>query len=263
MNRKLTCRNRRKHHHKYIMSLSPDVLPAGALAPRDVESPAKRTRGDRVTCQFIKETPNTRTGLWIMQQSDGAIVFSELSPGSPAAATALKPGMIVKSIKGISCVRTSRESAANVLEEAVGTDTVLAKNPSTIRTADEVHRSSKQVPCKPAVSKRWGIQLVDSSRGSVVVFKIVRRAPASKTKLAPLMTIKRVGDKCCSGMNAAAVAKLLDRIFDDEVSLNAKSVEGHSRRFILNSSTASAAARTAGRFHKKAHTVKKWYDDVL
>lgn len=241
-----------------------------ALARRDVVPTTKllRNTGDRVTCQFIKETPNTIAGLGITQLSDGSIVISKIRPGSPAAGTALKPGMIVKSINGISCVRIGYRSATGLLEEAVGRVTVIAKTPSSIMAADEVSCNSDRVRCRPALSKRWGIQLLDSSRGSIAVSNIIRRSAASKTKLAPLMTLKRVGDKSCSGMKAADVAKLLDGM-DGDVSLRAVSVDGQSRRIMLDSRNARTefttlrVSKTGDKFDRRDRAVKKWFRDLL
>lgn len=116
-----------------------------------------------ITVRIFKTSQKTPTGVVLCYGSDGHVCISRIKFGSLFAGTSLKPGYEVISINGTSCENLNITSAADIIRDAVGTVTVVARE-----TSPPVARVV-EVPMKGECSASKGIATAPKAEPEICV----------------------------------------------------------------------------------------------
>jgi C-terminal processing protease CtpA/Prc len=156
-----------------------------------------------------KETAQTKSGINLVMR-DELCVVTNVRDGTPAAMTALQPGMIVHSINNLKCQGMPSGHVSGLLSSASGRITILAEvPPAGTETTD--FDSSKHVTAtmyKEDSSDKVGLSLTGKG-GNIIVSKIVEGSLAASTDLKVGMAISQINNQSVTELSSTGAASLL------------------------------------------------------
>jgi membrane-associated protease RseP (regulator of RpoE activity) len=151
----------------HIVSVTAQPIVTASNTVSNEPSPLTGGRAEFLSITFLKKTADAHLGVELREQANGSKYLSKIKAAGPFAQSPLRVGDKILSINNKSCVDfTDRGAAAELLQQLVGTVTIVAQNvggdPKLVETMIEKRHAGSVV----------GIGVRRNARGSLEVSKV-------------------------------------------------------------------------------------------
>ena len=211
-----------------IASLENSVIMIAAKMDRGVQA-------KNVQSVSVSKNEKGKVGLSMVDMKSGTVVITKMAEDSPFANTAIKEGMSILSVNGISCVGMDAVQVKAIFSSVpepvtlfAGTLTGASAGGGTSDSLLKMHRYARVSKQFVAVTVyknkdgKVGLSFGDTGDGSATIKKISETSPFAKTAISEGMTVLTINTIACKNIDAKMIAALLKMLPDTITMIAAK-----------------------------------------